>query len=234
MSTLFSRKIQLVLSSRSFPQTFSPDLLENIFFLSFKALFRKQKRLKALVQGLLNMVDRVEQTNLNSVFFPVWFLLNMTLHCQKGGHFSYWRVQGVFMEDFYAHFAAVEIMSALSVWLWFKNSKSIIPMILPYTQHNFSSMKLCLWSRLWKFILVNPLPFALNIVRKDPSFITCNDILEKWVISLPWKKTCCYGYVIFLILLTKCMRKLNAQLSHFFYPFQVIVDCRLRCVVVKF
>ena len=57
-------------------------------------------------------------------------------------------------------------------------------------------MKLRLWGRLLKFILDNPLPFVLNIIIKDPFFITCNDILEKQVISLSWKKTYCYGYGI--------------------------------------
>ena len=52
---------------------------------------------------------------------------------------------------------------------------------LPYAQHNFSSMKLHLWGRLQKFNLVNPLPFALRIVMKDPFFITCNNIFEKQV-----------------------------------------------------
>ena len=43
--------------------------------------------------------------------------------------------------------------------------------ILPYTLHSFSSMKLCLWSKLWRFILVNPLPFVWWVVIKDPFFI---------------------------------------------------------------
>ena len=40
-------------------------------------------------------------------------------------------------------------------------------------------------------------------IIKDLFVIICNNILEKPVISLPWKKTCYYGYAIFLILLTK-------------------------------
>ena len=87
-------------------------------------------------------------------------------------------------------------------------------------------MKLYLWGKHWRSILINPLSFALNIVIKDPFFISCNYILEKQVISLIWKKTCCYGYMIFLILLTKCMGKLNAQVTYFscFFQSQQIVD----------
>ena len=51
----------------------------------------------------------------------------------------------------------------MSVWLWFKHSKWIIPR---WSQHNFSSFKLCLCGRLLRFILINLLPFALNIVIK--------------------------------------------------------------------
>ena len=49
-----------------------------------------------------------------------------------------------------------------------------------------------LWSRLQRFILINLLLFALNFAIKDPFFITCNDILEKLVIFLSWKKTSQY------------------------------------------
>ena len=44
------------------------------------------------------------------------------------------------------------------------NNTVVIP---TYTQHDFSLMKLCLWIRLQKFIHVNSLSFALNIVIKD-------------------------------------------------------------------
>ena len=47
------------------------------------------------------------------------------------------------------------------------------------TQNNFSSMKLCIWSRLQGLIIVNPLPIALKIVIKGTLFITWNNILEK-------------------------------------------------------
>ena len=68
---------------------------------------------------------------------------------------------------------------------------------------------------------VNSLPFVLNIVIKHKTpifFVTCNDFLEKQVISLLWKKTY-YGYAIFIILLTKSMRNTNTQLTHCFYCF---------------
>ena len=84
--------------------------------------------------------------------------------------------------------------------LQFKNSKGI-SWWLHHTK-SITFMKLCFWSRLLRFIHVDPLPFALNIVIKDPFFITCNDIFEKLVISLPWKKICSYGYAIFHFLFT--------------------------------
>ena len=97
-----------------------------------------------------------------------------------------------------------EYKYAMSVWLLFKNSKmnntAVIP---PYTNHNICSMMIKLWGKLWRFILVYPLPFALNIIIKDPFFVTCNHIFEEHVISLLWKKTCCYGYAIFLVLLSR-------------------------------
>ena len=44
------------------------------------------------------------------------------------------------------------------------------------------------------FILLNPLFFALNMILKDPFFVTCNYILERLVLSLPRKKSSEYGY----------------------------------------
>ena len=74
--------------------------------------------------------------------------------------------------------------------------------IPPYTLHNFSSMKLQLWSRQQRLILINSVLFALNIVTKDPFFHHLHWYSggEGGVISLPWKKTCSYRYAIFLIL----------------------------------
>ena len=111
--------------------------------------------------------------------------------------------------------------------------KMVIAVIPPNTEH-FSSLKLNLWGRLQRFILVNPLPFMLKVSKKKKKkkknffFITCNDILEKQVISLSWKKTHHNPYTIFLILLTKSMRKPNVQLAHFSYLFQVVADCELQ------
>ena len=53
-------------------------------------------------------------------------------------------------------------------------------------------------------------------------------------IFLLWKKTSCYGYTIFLILLTKSMKKPNVQLVQFSYLFQVAADCGSGCVEVKY
>ena len=50
--------------------------------------------------------------------------------------------------------------------------------ISPYTQHNFSSRKLCLWGKQQRFILVNLLDFAVNIVIKD-LFLVTHNILKK-------------------------------------------------------
>ena len=71
------------------------------------------------------------------------------------------------------------------------------------------------------------LPFTLNIVRKAALFVTVRqDILEKRIISLPWKKTCHYGYVIFVNILTERMRKPNSLILAFliFFKWQQIVE----------
>ena len=117
-------------------------------------------------------------------------------------HCSYWKYKPV-----------------LSVWLQFKNSKWIIPR---WFYDTYSIIFLCR-SASWvdcrdSYLSIHCLLHW--IVIKDPFFITCNDILEKQVISLPWKKMYCYGYVIFVILLFESMRKLNAQLAQFFYLFK--------------
>ena len=63
------------------------------------------------MQGLLNMVDGVEQTSLNPEFFPAWFLLNMALHYDgEAQYFFNQRVWGVFL-DFHAHIGAVKSIS---------------------------------------------------------------------------------------------------------------------------
>lgn len=52
-------------------------------------------------------------------------------------------------------------------------------MIPPHAQHYLSSIKLGFWDRLWRFIAITPLPFALNIVVYNPFFITCYDIFKE-------------------------------------------------------
>ena len=54
------------------------------------------------------------------------------------------------------------------------NNTATIP---PHTQHYFSAMKLSFWIRLWRFILVNPLPFARSIILFNAFFITSNDFI---------------------------------------------------------
>ena len=77
------------------------------------------------------------------------------------------------------------------------------------------------------------LPFALTIIIKDPFLVTCSDIFEKRVISLLWKKTCRYGYAIFLIDFAKSTKKSNEHLAHFSYLFQVMADSGLGCIEVE-
>ena len=103
-----------------------------------------------------------------------------------------------------------------------------ITVILSYTLHNFSSVKLHIWDRLLRLIFVNPLPFKLNIVIKDPFFVTCKDIFEKWGISLPWKKNFRSWYAVFPLFLSKSTRDPNTQLV-----FQVVTDCGLGYVEVN-
>ena len=51
----------------------------------------KEKDGKHLVQGLMNMVDGAEETSLNQIFFPVWFLLNVALYTHwEAQPFFYW------------------------------------------------------------------------------------------------------------------------------------------------
>ena len=76
---------------------------------------------------------------------------------------------------------------------------------------------LCHLCWLRRFILFNPLPFTLNIIKKIHFYVTCNDILEKRVISLPSKKTFCNRYAIFFILLSKYMKNPIIQLALFSY-----------------
>ena len=166
-------------------------------------------------QALVNVVGEVEPTSLIQKFFP-----RNSAECnhREAEYFFYWWRQGVFLKDFPMNVVVVKSLywvSGCSLKLKFNN----ITVILPYKQYKFSSLKLCLWGKQCRFILVNPLHFASNIVTKDPLFVTCIDILKKRVISRSWKKTCRYRYVIFFILLTKSMRNQNAQLAHLSYLF---------------
>ena len=104
------------------------------------------------------------------------------------------------------------------------NNTAVIP---PYTQYNFSSVKLHLYSRLQRFIFVNLLSLKLNRIIKDPFFIICNNILEKLIISLSLKKTCYNGYAALLSFLPeyeepKCP---SWSLFLFFFKWWPIVDC---------
>ena len=75
--------------------------------------------------------------------------------------------------------------------------------------------------------------FLLNIVIKIRFFVTCHDISSKQVILLSWKKTCRYGYVIFLMFFPNRISNSNAQLAYFSYLFQVSADCVLGYVEFK-
>ena len=116
-----SDKIQLVSSSRIFPQMFSPYFLEKIFCHS-ENFVKKEKYGNQLVPGLVNMLDEIEQTSRNSIFFPARFLQNVSFYYHwEALNISYWWVQSFYLEDFHAHVPAVESISLL-----FKNSKWII------------------------------------------------------------------------------------------------------------
>ena len=152
----------------------------------------------------------------------------MALHHYVEAEYFYWQAQSIVLRRFSC--TRCEHKSALRVWLWFKNSKSII---LWLSHHTLDSVNLRLWGRLWRFILVNQLLFVLNIVIKDIFLVNWNDNLEERVISLPWKKTCYYRFVIIFSLLIKSMRKPNAQIANFFFFFQVASICGFECVEVE-
>ena len=64
--------------------------------------------------------------------------------------------------------------------------------ILPYIQHKFSSMKLCFWVKLQRFIFVNSLLSALNIIMKD-------SFSSPVMVFLRNESFLYFGYVIVLI-----------------------------------
>ena len=101
------------------------------------------------------------------------------------------------------------------------NYTAVIP---PYKQHKFSAMKLYLWCRLRRFNLVI---FALNIVIKDPFFITCNDILDFFALKKVLSLWICDFPDIW---------GLEETSSWLAFPkifFQTVADCRLECLEVK-
>ena len=80
----------------------------------------KEKDGNCLVQVMVNTMDRVEQTNLNAVFFSAWFLVNVVLrYYGEAQRFSYWWTCYVFL-DFYTLVGSIESMSTLFVGLWFR------------------------------------------------------------------------------------------------------------------
>ena len=89
-------------------------------------------------------------------------------------------------------------------------------------------MKLSFWIRLWRFILVNLLSFACNIIVCDPFFIPVMHSSRNGSSLALCKKTCCYRSMICLVLFTESMWNPNTQLADFPHLFQVTaygVDC---------
>ena len=82
-----------------------------------------------------------------------------------------------------------------------------------WSNNTFSTMKLYLWGRIWRFILVNPRPLVWSIVIKAQFFITCNDTLEKWFIAVDMG---------FFISLTNNMSKLCVLFPTLFKWRQII------------
>ena len=120
----------------------------------------------------------------------------------------------------------------LSVWLWIKNSNWILLWWSNYT-HSISFFQLS--STFGLAAEIHPLPFALNIVIKDPFFITCYDILEKKVNSWPWNKTFGYRYAIFLILLTNSIRNPNVLFLSFSSGGQLWIGmCWGQVLILKY
>ena len=130
-------------------------------FFGLSGHFVKNKKVgNHFVKGLVKMVDGVEHIRLHPISFPVWFLLNVILHYQREAQSSSnWWVLRVFLNDFHAPIAAVESISLH--WVSAVEKLLINNWRCTCWDHrgNFSSMKQSL-------ILVNPLPFALDIVIK--------------------------------------------------------------------
>ena len=81
---------------------------------------------------------------------------------------------------------------------------------------------------------VNTLPFVLKIVIKDPLVVICNNILEKSVISILWKKTCCCKYAIFIIPLTKSISELAAHYCNVFLRERRLAWDEVSCLFEHF
>ena len=107
---LLSSKIQLVLSSKNFPQTFSPDHLENSFVI--QSIFKEQKRWKSLGtrSGEYVVWNRKDQSKSNFFLCRIQVECSFVLSWKESQHF-YWLVWGIFREDFNEHIAAVESIS---------------------------------------------------------------------------------------------------------------------------
>ena len=155
------------------------------------------------------MVDEIKQISLN--------LFSYVILAEFGFALS-WRITtflllmnaGIFMQ--LLQLLRVQVCIEC---LRFKNSKWIIPWWSNHTYH-FSSMKLSLWGRLWRLILINSLPFVLNIFshlswlsRETSHFSTWKENLSLWIYDVYSSKT---------------IRKCNAQFVYFSYLFQVTAD----------
>ena len=141
----FSSKIQLVSITKCFYRIIRKNINHSEHFIE------KEKNGNHLVQGVVNMVDGVNRSTKKTILFLAWFLLIVSLRYHKETAFSfYWRMQGVWV-------CRVECL--IAVLKLKRNKTTVIPL---YIQHQFSRMKLYLWGRFWRFILVNPLPFTLK------------------------------------------------------------------------
>lgn len=104
----------------------------------------------------------------NNVFYPIdehWVLFNSNYY--------------------YAHtHTAAEPINIYLVFHCILTQHIIIPLMIPPHAHiTFSGAQLLGGIQLCRFILINPLPFALKIVIWNPFFITCS-IFKEQVISL--------------------------------------------------
>ena len=139
------------MSSASFPQTFSPNLLEKLFCHSEHFVEKE----KGAWSGEYGRWDRIDQPTSN--VFLAWFL-----HNNGKVRFSYWRVLSVFFRFSCTCCSSWE--SALSVWLWFKNSNWII---LWWSDHTHS-------------IAFLPWSSTIRVDSGDSSLSSC---LQYWTLS---------------------------------------------------